>query len=255
MGQGQISASLWPSQHQRCYVTGDKHLKAFWTVQNARGGCYRTHISFICFITANQETYLRSQVVALTQTCSWNSQQFQTIWWQKGSGEYRLALKSRISHHCTGLQWCAMIQTTDTELLHLFETWQSNLRGKTQVNPRFDAKWPNFLNTLFDQIWIVILYMQFLCPGDRQKSSYGFLPIHLDKGLALLSENISWGIAKMAAEWQDLPKQTSLELMLTMLAAMRETSFFTCKDRNSSNVWKHLVRCITYRRRNYTIII
>ena len=148
-----------------------------------------------------------------------------------------------------------MIQTTDTELLHLFETWQSNLRGKTQVNPRFDAKWPNFLNTLFDQIWIVILYMQFLCPGDRQKSSYGFLPIHLDKGLALLSENISWGIAKMAAEWQDLPKQTSLELMLTMLAAMREASFFTCKDRNSSNVWKHLARCITYRRRNYTIII
>ena len=57
---------------------------------------------------------------------------------------------------------------------------------------------------------MVILYMQFLCPGDCQKSSYGFLPIHLDRGLVFLPENNSWGITKMTAEWQDLPKKTSL---------------------------------------------
>ena len=41
--------------------------------------------------------------------------------------------------------------------------------------------------SVFDQIWLLIIYMQFLCPGDHWKWSYVALPGHLDVHLVVLA--------------------------------------------------------------------
>lgn len=46
-GQGQLSASLWPSHHQRCYVQETNILKHF---EQPSG--FMSHILLLCFITA-----------------------------------------------------------------------------------------------------------------------------------------------------------------------------------------------------------
>lgn len=104
----------------------------------------------------------------------------------------------------------SVIQTSDTRTrICSFRTRSRSITcgEKKHFKPYFGSKSPNF-SSVFYYIWLVILHMQFLCPGDHWKRSYDSLPVHLNGGLIVSPKNLPGGVAKMAAERRYCPIRT-----------------------------------------------